>query len=103
MTNEIQAELRLILHRLESIEKSQNSGFTELATRIGTIEGDLKSNAVWMGKTDQKIETIQKDIEGIEGDMSNQNTGATALAKAAIGVAGSAVGVIGTLVGTGTF
>lgn len=94
--SKIEGELKLISHRLEEIAKSQQDSFSKLEHRIGAIEKEGRQTAVWMGKTEQKIEQIEKSVD-------NTSTGSTMLAKAALALSGSLVGVISTLISTGKF
>lgn len=90
----IEGELKLIVHRLEEISKNQQDAFAKLEHRIGSIEREGRNTAVWMGKTEQKIEQIEKNMDETSG-------GSTALAKMALALSGSLVGIISTLLGTG--
>lgn len=91
----LEAELKLILHRLEEISRSQTSGFSELKTRISSIEEEARNNAVWQGKIEQRIDHI-------EADLDDHSTGMSAIAKMALTSLGTALTIIGTLVGTGS-
>lgn len=90
----LEAELKLILHRLEEISKSQMTGFSELKTRISSIEEEARKNAVWQGKVEQRIEHIESDLDG-------QSEGMSAMAKMALTSLGTALTIIAALVGTG--
>ena len=93
----IEGELKLIIHRLEELSKNQDSSFAEVKTRISSIEGDLKSNAIWMGKTEQRLEHIE---EKIQEDPNNQAS-MPMLAKMALGALATALAIITALVSKG--
>ena len=95
----LESELKLILQRLEQLSKDQQGGFSEIKHRISAIEEDLRSNAVWMGKTEQRLEHIEKTVD----DQSNDNSQATVskLALAAMAALSAAIGVIGALATSG--
>lgn len=94
----IEGELKLILHRLEELSKNQDNSFAEVKTRISAIEGDLKSNAIWMGKTEQRLEHIEEKIQ----DDSSGPASMSNLAKMALAALGTALVIISALVGKGS-
>lgn len=102
--NEISGELKLILHRLEELNKNQTSGFSELKTRIGAIEEESRRNAVWQGKMQQRIEHIEKDVDQLSDIPQEDIHGTQAMSKLsmlALGALGSALTIIATLVSRG--
>ncbi len=90
-TTRLEGELKLILHRLEQLGKDQNSGFSELKSRIAHIEESQQRLAVFQGRTEQRLETL-------ENTSQSSAEGMTTLAKMALGLASSALGVIATLI-----
>ena len=95
----IEGELKLILHRLEELSKNQDNSFAEVKTRISAIEGDLKSNAIWMGKTEQRLEHIE---DRIQEDAGNSTTSMPMLMKMALGALATALAIITALVSKGS-
>ena len=91
----LEGELRLILQRLDQLSKDQQGGFSEIKHRISAIEEDLRSNAVWMGKTEQRLEHIEKTVDEQGQDDSHQTV--SKLALAAMAALSAAIGVIGAL------
>lgn len=104
--NEISGELKLILHRLEELNKNQTSGFSELKTRIGAIEEESRRNAVWQGQMQQRVDHIEKDLDQLSDIPPEDLHGAKTMGKLsmlALGALGSALGIIATLVSKGAF
>lgn len=93
----IEGELKLILHRLEELSKNQDSSFAEVKTRISAIEGDLRSNAVWQGKMEQRVEHIEAKIQDDSGNQASMPV----LAKMALGALATALAIITALVTKG--
>lgn len=93
----IEGELKLILHRLEELSKNQDNSFAEVKTRISAIEGDLKSNAIWMGKTEQRLEHIEDRIQEDHSSPSSMPN----LMKMALGALAAALAIITALVTKG--
>jgi chromosome segregation ATPase len=91
----LESELKLILQRLEQLSKDQQSGFSEIKHRISAIEGDLRSNAVWMGKTEQRLEHIEEKVQ--DSSASENSATISKLALAAMAALSAAIGVIGAL------
>lgn len=91
----LESELKLILQRLDQLSKDQQGGFSEIKHRISAIEEDLRTNAVWMGKTEQRIEHIEKKVDEQGQDTSHQTV--SKLALAAMAALSAAIGVIGAL------
>lgn len=91
----LESELKLILQRLDQLSKDQQGGFSEIKHRISAIEEDLRTNAVWMGKTEQRIEHIEKKVDEQGQDTSQQTV--SKLALAAMAALSAAIGVIGAL------
>ena len=101
MTHEdqIQGELKLILHRIEELSKNQDNSFAEVKSRISSIEGDLRSNAVWMGKTEQRLDHIETSLTE---DSETSSHGLIKIALTTLGTAlAGAIGAIVTLVSKG--
>lgn len=97
----LEGELRLILQRLEQLSKDQQGGFSEIKHRISAIEEDLRNNAVWMGKTEQRLEHIEIKVKEQNQDGSAQTV--SKLALAAMAALSAAIGVIGALATKGGF
>lgn len=88
-----EAELKLILHRLDELSREQRSGLGEIKTRIAHIEESQQRMAVFQGRAEQRLETLEE----AQRVSSSSNEGMTTLAKTALGLVAAALGVIGTL------
>jgi hypothetical protein len=90
-TTNLEGELKLILHRLEQLGKDQHSGFSELKSRIAHIEESQQRMAVFQGRTEQRLETL-------ENSSQTSVEGMTTMAKMALGIVSTSLGVIATLI-----
>ena len=93
----IEGELKLILHRLEELSKNQDNSFAEVKTRISAIEGDLKSHAIWQGRTDQRLDHIEGRIQEDQSSSSSMPN----LMKMTLGALAAALAIITALVTKG--
>lgn len=94
----LESELKLILQRLDQLSKDQQGGFSEIKHRISAIEDDLRSNAVWMGKTEQRLEHIEKTVDEHSQAQGGSQATVSKLALAAMAALSACIGVIGALV-----
>lgn len=91
----MEAEIKLILHRLDELSREQRSGLSEIKTRISHIEESQQRVAVFQGRTEQRLENLEKEKENASESSGGILGG---IAKSSLALVATALGIISALV-----